>query len=182
MQLEWSHQVLYVHDLDAMLDFYTNVLGFEVTDRGPIPGPDGKETELVFMSQVPTDHHQIALQPGRETVEPSNSVNHDAFRVSSLDDVKEMARRVEADGRSKFILPLSHGNAWSVYFTDPEGNGIEVFVDSPFHVRQPAARPWSLEMSEAELREQTQKDYGDTPEFGPIEDFYARRTKELAGR
>ena len=181
MRLEWAHQVLYAHDMDNMLDFYTKVLGFEIQDRGPIPTPDG-ERELVFMSQVPTDHHQIALQSGRAQVGPSNSVNHNAFRVASFDDVKEMARRVKEDGRSKFILPLSHGNAWSVYFSDPEGNGLEVFVDSPFHVQQPAGKPWDLSMTEAEMRARTIKDYGDHPEFGPIEEYYARRAKQLAGR
>ena len=34
---------------------------------------------------------------------------------------------------------MNHGNAWSLYFTDPEGNGLECFVDSPFHVTQPYA-------------------------------------------
>jgi catechol-2,3-dioxygenase len=181
MQLKWAHQVMYVHDMENMIDFYTKVLGFEVQDRGPIPTADGMQ-ELVFMSQVPTDHHQIALQGGRAKVEPSNSVNHNAFRVSSFDDVKEMARRIKEDGRSNFILPLSHGNAWSVYFSDPEGNGLEVFVDSPFHVQQPAGKPWNLEMSEAEMREQTIKDYGDQPEFGPIDAYYARRAREIEGR
>ena len=29
MNLTWSHAVLYVHNLDSMLNFYTNVLGGE---------------------------------------------------------------------------------------------------------------------------------------------------------
>ena len=33
MKYSWSHAVLYVRDLEKMLDFYGNVLGFEVTDR-----------------------------------------------------------------------------------------------------------------------------------------------------
>ena len=36
-----------------MLDFYTNVLGFEVTDRGQVGPPDSPE--IIFMSQVETD-------------------------------------------------------------------------------------------------------------------------------
>ncbi|MBW2295318.1 MAG: VOC family protein, partial [Deltaproteobacteria bacterium] len=38
MQLRWSHAVLRVRDMDEMVDFYTKVLGFEVTDRGAFPG------------------------------------------------------------------------------------------------------------------------------------------------
>ena len=73
MQLRWSHAVVFVRDLDAMLDFYTNVLGFEVSDRGPLaPGAP----EIVFMSQVETDHHQLAFAPVRQGEEPPNSVDH----------------------------------------------------------------------------------------------------------
>jgi hypothetical protein len=32
------------------------------------------------------------------------------------------------------------------------------------------------------MRARTIKDYGDHPEFGPIEEYYARRAKQLAGR
>ena len=38
LRLEVAHAVLYVHDVERMIDFYTNTLGFEVTDRGPL-GP-----------------------------------------------------------------------------------------------------------------------------------------------
>lgn len=36
MPLTWSHAVLQVRDLDTMLDYYTKVLGFAVSDRGPL--------------------------------------------------------------------------------------------------------------------------------------------------
>ena len=51
MPLRWSHSVVYVRDLEQMIDFYTNVLGFEVTDRGPV-GPAEGAPEIAFMSQV----------------------------------------------------------------------------------------------------------------------------------
>ena len=42
MKLRWSHAVLYVRDLDEMLGFYGDVLGFKVSDRGPLdPGMPG---------------------------------------------------------------------------------------------------------------------------------------------
>ena len=46
MALQWSHAVYYVRDIDQMIDFYTNVLGFEVSDRGAV-GPEGSP-ESVF--------------------------------------------------------------------------------------------------------------------------------------
>lgn len=168
MRLRWSHAVVYVHDLEAMLDFYTDVLGFEVTDRGPLRG-----SEIVFLSQVDTDHHQLAFVPTRTDPARSNNVDHFAFRVDDLADVRDVHARLVEHHAVADITPLTHGNAWSVYFRDPEENGIEIFCDSPFHVQQPQLRPWDLAMDEDELLEQTKEQFGSEPGFGPIDDYYA---------
>ena len=180
MQLHWSHAVLLVRDMDEMIDFYTKVLGFQITDRGPFPGRG--DSEIVFMSQVDTDHHQIAFASGSRDENPPNSVNHFAFRVDSLDDVKRMNTLLEEDGRVKSRLPLTHGNAWSVYFADPEGNGIEVFCDTPWHVQQPQGETWDIDKTNDEILEDTRRAFENRPAFGPIEDFYQTRAKELKDR
>jgi catechol 2,3-dioxygenase-like lactoylglutathione lyase family enzyme len=179
MTLRWSHAVLYVRDLEAMIGFYRDVLGFEVSDRGPLD-PAAPGLEIVFLSQVATDHHQLAFVPVRGDGPPS-TVDHMAFRVESLADVKAMAARLAADGRAQGLQALSHGNAWSVYFRDPEGNGLEVFCDSPWHVRQPQVRPWDLETSEEELRRRTEAAFRSEPDFQPIESFYAGRRARFGG-
>jgi catechol 2,3-dioxygenase len=166
--------------MDTMLDFYTKVLGFQITDRGPFPGPGS--SEIVFMSQVDTDHHQMAFVDGLRDDNPPNSVHHFAFRVDSLDDVKRMNAKLAEDGRVKDRLPLTHGNAWSIYFADPEGNGIEVFCDSPWHVQQPQAALWDIDKSNDEILEETRRAYESDPAFGPIEDFYRERAKQLKDR
>ena len=108
LRLEVAHAVRDVHDVERMIEFYTNTLGFEVTDRGPI-GPQ----EIVFLSQVANHHHQVAFITGREHTEPSNNVNHMAFRSSgTLDDLKELKKALEADGQVTQIRPLTHGNAF----------------------------------------------------------------------
>lgn len=178
MKLRWSHAVVYVRDLDAMIDFYTKVLGFEVSDRGPI----NEKLDICFLSQVETDHHQLAFLPVRQGDAPPNSVDHFAFRVDSLDDVRAAAKELEADGRASQIQPMTHGNAWSVYFKDPEGNGIEIFVDTPWHVQQPQAKPWDLAMTDEELSTFTQKEFGNEPGYGPIDAFYAGRAEHLKDR
>jgi catechol 2,3-dioxygenase len=179
MTLRWSHAVLYVRDLAGMIDFYGAVLGFEVSDRGPVDAAH-PDLELAFLSQVPTDHHQLALVPVRGDGPPT-TVDHMAFRVDSLAEVKAMAARIEADGRASGLHAMNHGNAWSVYFRDPEGNGLEVFCDSPWHVQQPQGKPWDLAMSETDLREQTEAQFGAEPGFEPIETFYARRRGRTDG-
>lgn len=178
MQLRWSHAVVYVRDLDNMLDFYTGVLGFQITDRGPLGSADGPE--LVFMSQVDTDHHQLAFLGVRKDEEVSNSVHHFAFRVDSLDDVKGLHEKLIADGRGSDLNPLTHGNAWSIYFADPEGNGIEVFCDSPWHVSQPQVRPWDISAPNRDVVASTRAAFEKEDGFGPIAEFYAVRKVALA--
>ena len=181
MKLQWSHCVINVRNLDEMLDFYVNVLGFEVTDRGSLfPGDDAPQ--IVFMSQVETDHHQLAFVSTRKDEDPPNSVNHVAFRTGTLADVKEMIGKLEKDGRAKGMLPLTHGNAWSIYFKDPEDNGIEVFCDSPWHVAQPQAKPWDPTLSEEDLLAWTEREFGGEPGFGPIDGYYAARSRHLRER
>jgi catechol-2,3-dioxygenase len=178
LRLEVAHAVLYVHDVADMIEFYTNTLGFGVTDRGPLGN-----NEIVFLSQNASDHHQIAFITGRGVPQPSNSMNHVAFRSSgTLDDLRALRKTLAADDRVTQIVPLTHGNAWSVYFRDPEFNGVEVFIDTPWHVRQPQGEPLDLDKSNDEIVETTRAHFSREPEFGPIDDFYSRRAAHLDGR
>lgn len=176
MKLRWSHAVLNVRDQDRMLDFYTNVLGFTVTDRGPIA--DGAP-EIIFMSQDPDEHHQLAMVQFRKDEDPANSLNHFAFRVESFDDVKNLHKKLdEMDGIN--VGPLSHGNTLSIYFNDPEGNGIEVFWDTPWHVAQPQGKPWDISMNEQEALQWVEDSFHDEAGFGPREDYYEKRRADAA--
>ena len=49
-------------DMDRAVAFYRDVLGFHVTNRGPVPGG----SEIAFLSQDPSAHHQIAMVGGLE--------------------------------------------------------------------------------------------------------------------
>ncbi len=180
MQLRWSHVGVLVRDMENMLDFYTRVLGFRITDRGPFPGPGGGE--IVFLSQVESDHHQFALVDEHRDDNPPNSVHHFALRVDSLDEVKEMDARLGADDRIGNRLPMTHGNAWSIYFDDPEGNTFEIFCDSPWHATQPQAKIWDPSKSNDEIAVETRRAFEDNPAFEPIEDFYRSWAEELRNR
>ena len=175
MKLRWSHAVLYVRNLDAMLAFYADVLGFQLSDRGPLD-PNNPGLEIAFLSQVGSDHHQLAFVPVRGDGPPT-TLDHMAFRVESLADVKAMAARLRPTAEPPSCNPLNHGNAWSVYFKDPEGNGLEVFCDSPWNVRQPQGKPWDLSSSEEELRRQTEEQFSGEPGFRPMAEFYAEHRR-----
>ena len=180
MQLRWSHAFVMVENMEAMLDFYTDVLGFEVTDQGEIGG-----RRATFMSQVETDHHQIAFlerpNTGPEMPLPSK-IGHFAFRAPSLSDVKTLHARLLADDRVANVSPVSHGNAWSVYFADPEGNGIEVFCDTPWHVQQPQGGSWDPAASDEDVINTTRQQFENADGFRPIEDYYRQRAEHLARR
>ena len=56
---------------------------------------------------------------------------------------------------------VNHGNAWSLYCHDPEGNRIEMFLDSPFYVRQPCIDKLDLSLTDAQILKATIDAFGD---------------------
>ncbi len=175
MKMTWSHAVLNVRDLDKMLEFYTNVLGFTVSDRGPM-GP--QMPEIVFMSNDPDEHHQVAMVPARDGETAGNPLNHLAFRVASFADVKEMHGRLNTlEGME--ILPLSHGNTLSLYFNDPEGNGLEVFWDTPWHVAQPQGKVWETGLDLDAALAWVEENFSQEPSFSRPEEAGAAFVNRL---
>jgi len=149
--VSFSHVGIYVTDLERMEDFYTRVLGLLVSDRGRLPGgPD-----LVFLSRNPDEHHQVVLASGRPAGVEFNVVNQISFRLPALADLKAMHARAREEGIKQFRI-VTHGNAWSVYFADPEGNRVEVFVDTPWHTPQPVAEPFDLEAPMETIERETE--------------------------
>lgn len=177
MPLRLSHAVLHVKDLELMLDYYTKVLGFAVTDRGPLGehAPD-----IVFLSQDPGEHHQLAFIPIPPGEKRPGALNHLAFRIEGLAELREMMARIQADRRGRPPAPMTHGNTWSAYFADPEGNGIEVFCDTPWHVPQPQGRMWDPAKDEAALLEETRAAFACEPGFGPGDAYIEARRRVAA--
>jgi len=62
---------------------------------------------------------------------------------------------MRAEGIKEFRI-VTHGNAWSVYFADPEGNRVELFVDTLWHTPQPYAEPFDIEAPVEAILEQTE--------------------------
>src|ERR1044071_9779632 len=107
-----SHVGLYVTDVPKMIDFYTKVLGFVVSDGAE----DGR---ITFLSHNPSDHHQVVLVRGRETELETPIVQQVSFNVGTLANVQRAYRKV-AEAGCDGIRPICHGNAWSVYFQRSE--------------------------------------------------------------
>lgn len=168
-RLSLSHTTVAVRDLDTMLDFYCGVLGFAVTNRGGV----GDGPEMAFISQDPGEHHQLVFVSGLpETEHQFVMADHLAFRTGSLDDLRAIGTRLDEAG-VEGVIPIDHGNAWSLYFTDPEGNGLECFVDSPFHVAQPFADGLDLGAADATIRATTHSRIHEDAEFQPLAEWQA---------
>ncbi|MCP5029520.1 MAG: hypothetical protein GY929_24885 [Actinomycetia bacterium] len=178
-RLVLGHSTLAARDLDRLVAFYRDTLGFEVTNRGPV-GNDG--AQIAFLSQDPTAHHQIAMVSGVPAPDSAFvMVDHLAFRTGSLDDLRTIRARLAAAG-IEGIMPIDHGNAWSLYFNDPEGNGVECYVDSPFHVAQPHGDGFDLDMSDDEIAATTRSKIEQDAEFRPMVEWQTEFARRLDQR
>jgi catechol 2,3-dioxygenase len=177
-RLTLGHTTLAVRDVDAMVAFYRDVLGFHVTNRGE-PGPGA--AEMAFLSQDPSAHHQIVMVGGAgERSHDFVLADHLAFRTGTLDDLRVIRDALQAAGVE--LIPIDHGNSWSLYFTDPEGNGLECFVDTPFHVAQPFADALDLSRPDDELVAATRARIESEPEFGPVDEWRSALEATLDAR
>ena len=169
-----THAGVWVRDMENMIGFYTRVLGFEITDQGHVPRYNGN---IAFLSNDPEIHHQMVFADGRADDGPS-TVNQLSFTVNSLDELRTMYHRVVAEGVEN-LLPRNHGNAWSVYFDDPEGNNIEVYLDSPFHIPQPFGEFLDFEQSDDEIVQITEARCREVDGFRPRGEWSAARAKNM---
>jgi catechol-2,3-dioxygenase len=117
-----SHLVLQTNRIAALRDWYVAVLGGEIVHENP---------NICFIS-YDEEHHRIALLNfGPLTPKAENQVglNHVAFTFASLGTLIETYERLEAQG----IQPhwcINHGPTTSMYYHDPDGNGVELQVDN----------------------------------------------------
>ena len=168
-----AHVGIYAHDKPLLERFYSTILGLMVTDSGKA----GSGMELTFLSANPGNHHQLVLVSGRPDTGGFNPINQISFMVDSLADLRVVHRRALDNGASGMRV-MSHGNAWSCYFKDPEGNTVEAYLDTPFHVPQPHGEPLDLSKSDDEILRETEAACRADPGFMPIAEFQ----RGLAGR
>lgn len=162
--LEFSHVGIHVRDMETMVGFYQRVLGLVVTDRGHLPG-----RELTFMSGDPREHHQVVLASGRTGDAQDKVINQISFRVPTLEGLQEMFAWLQREPGPTQFRAVDHGNAWTLYFHDPEGNRLELFVDSPWYVQQPCSEPLDLTRPAGEIRARTEAMCRADPSFAPAE-------------
>lgn len=162
-KLSLSHLGVCCFDLPKMVEFYTGVLGMTETDRGALPSP--LDAELVFLTTDPAEHHQLVLVSGRREGDVQQgpalggsfgtAIFQLSFRLEDLATLRRICGRLAAAGCAH-LIPLNHGNSWSLYTRDPEGNALEFVVDSPWFVHQPCGEPLDLAQEDAEILRRTE--------------------------
>jgi catechol-2,3-dioxygenase len=139
-----GHVGLYARDLEKLRDFYRDVLGLKVADEDLNRG-------IVFMSTNPElEHHELALARGRATDESVDMVQQLSWHVDSV-EVLQGFHRLFAEQGVRIQREVTHGNALSIYFFDPEGNRNEVYYSTGVAAPQPFGKPINLDLPENEL-------------------------------
>lgn len=122
--LQIPHITLQVSDLARSLDFYCRQLGFTIATQ------DSLHAELAPASGTPSI---LRLMEDRNAVTPppdAAGLFHAALLFPSRTALGNWLRRaaqqnIEFDGFS------DHAVSEAIYFADPDGNGLEFYVDRP---------------------------------------------------
>mgnify|MGYP000418656989 FL=1 len=119
-----GHVHLRVANLDRAIDFYRDVLGFDLTlrygDRAAFLGAGGY-------------HHHIGLNTweskGASPPPPGHTgLYHAAFLYPDRTALAQVLRRVVEAGIA-LDGAADHGVSEAVYLRDPDGNGVELYWD-----------------------------------------------------
>jgi catechol 2,3-dioxygenase len=125
-QTRIGHVHLKVSDIERSLQFYRDILGFEITQR--------YGSSAVFIS-AGGYHHHIGLNTWHSKgagPAPVNAVGlyHTAILYPTKRDLGDIVRRLESVN-----YPMTgasdHGVSLAIYLNDPDGNGVELYWDRP---------------------------------------------------
>ncbi len=162
--VQLGHVGIFVKNFEEMLDFYTRVFGFILTD-GVKPPNEG----VAFLSGDPDHHHQLVLVGGRGERKDS-VVQQISFRLPSLGAIRQLHAALQNEPVTE-IRALTHGTSWSVYFHDPEGNRVEAFTETPWYVTQPFASPIDYSKPDDVIYAETLRLCETLAEFKPLQDW-----------
>jgi catechol 2,3-dioxygenase len=119
-----GHVVVRVTDIARAEQFYAGVLGLPICARY-----DENGTRMTFFTLG--DHHDFAVMevPGDAATTEGAGLHHVAFKIGdSLDQLRDARDRLTAAGVA--TDPIDHEVTKSLYMADPDGNGVELYIDA----------------------------------------------------
>lgn len=122
-QTKIGHAHLKVRDLDRSIDFYSSCLGLRLVER--------VRDDYAFLSGGEV-HHEVALQNvGPEAPAPppnGTGLYHVAFEVADRKSFASAFQNLLDAGIQ--VSTVDHLISWAMYFSDPDGNGLEIYLDT----------------------------------------------------
>ena len=125
-----GHLVLAVRDIHKSVDFYTGVLGLEVSDW--------ISDQMCFLRSG-ADHHDLALSQIPKDSPDLNDLprysrpgmEHFSDLVDSVDDMESAVKMLQARGVEIVRGIGKHGPGENCFlvFKDPDGNNVEIYCD-----------------------------------------------------
>ena len=114
-----GHLVLNVKDVEESTKFYTEVLGFQIS----------KQSDTATFLTCGKIHHDLALFKSKQPVKIKDGLglNHMAIQVEDFEALTAYYRILEH--MDIIERCTDHGMTCSIYLTDPDGNGIELFCN-----------------------------------------------------
>ncbi len=131
-----GHVVFNVSDIERTTKFWTEIMGFHVSDRN--------ERGMVFLRNA-SDHHTIGLAKSRENELPKAGhvgFSHCALEVESVAELFKIREFLRAKGvKIKFEGRKGPGCNTGVEFLDPDGFTIELYAAMDQVGRDGKSRP-----------------------------------------
>lgn len=112
---------LTVANLDRSLDFYRQILGFQIHQR---------EGDTACLGAGGPDLLRLTERPGARPMSGTTGLYHFAILVPSRFDLAQSLRRL-AETHTQMQGFADHGVSEAIYLADPDGNGIEIYRDRP---------------------------------------------------
>jgi len=137
-----GHVVLNVKDVEESTKFYTEIIGFQIA----------KQSETATFLTCGKIHHDLALFQSRIPYKTKDGLglNHMALQVEDFDMLTEYHHMLEVNN-IKIDRTTDHGMTSSIYLTDPDGNGIELFCNNQENPEEGLALMGSPERQNKEL-------------------------------
>ena len=119
------HTMLRVGDLEMMSTYYSNALAMEPIEEAS----RGNEIHRV-LGRGTTPMVKLVATPGLPAVDPRQAgLFHTAFLYEDQASLAATVAHAAQNTKSRFVGSSDHLVSEAFYFTDPEGNGIELYRD-----------------------------------------------------